>query len=51
MSSDDQKTTPTSSINDLISVMNSVDTSSEEAKANETSIKDADGKRINLEDD
>jgi glycogen debranching enzyme len=28
-----------------------IDTNSEEAKANETSIKDADGKRIELEDD
>ncbi|MDD2644507.1 MAG: hypothetical protein PHC65_07490 [Methanobacteriaceae archaeon] len=54
MNSDDSKTTPvaqTSSINDLISVLNSVDVNSEEAKANKTSGKTDDGKRIELEDD
>lgn len=50
---DDQKTisTQSSSIGDLISAMKSVDVNSEEAKINETSIKDANGKRIELVDD
>lgn len=53
---DNQKTTRvapsnTKPINDVVSVMKRVDTSSPEARKNETSIKTPDGKRIKLNDD
>ncbi|MDP4009808.1 MAG: hypothetical protein Q8P53_02370 [Candidatus Shapirobacteria bacterium] len=50
---ENQKNTSTqpTSLDLLINTMKSVDVNSEEAKANATSIKDSDGKRIKLDDD